>query len=504
MPAPIEDDPQRLISTVLDTDGVLLARIDMPGRSMNVFSAGLMQALAALVDRVEADSAVRSVVITSGKSSFLAGADLAMVRGYTEQAARATAAEMFETCGFLGRLFVRMENSAKPWVAALNGIALGGGLELALACRQRIAVDDPKLQLGVPEVRLGLLPGAGGTQRLPRLAPFAAAMDLLLSGRSMAGAEALALNVVNAVVPAAELIDTAKAAARALQGHAYDALAKYPHLAQADIPDWSAERAQALATQHGIDAENFAHCPAYSAICDSVLKGARLPLAEAGTVEMHEFLRLMFSPVAGRMIRTLFLERLRAERVLAAPAGLRMLSIRHGPLSAGNAAWAAALARLKLPVVADASLGADVLAMALSNDQTQRLELQVLGALSSAGRDIDAGAHPTLPVAVLGPAGAYGRVVEIVGADATARDAATALATLLRCLPWPTPGPVSVLQRLRSLALPEQVAVAREAAAQAGAGEAAFLDVAACLSGVSPVWSGGPLSWQATATATPT
>ena len=103
---------------------------------------------------------------------------------------------------------------------------------------------------------------------------------------------------------------------------------------------------------------------------------------------------------------------------------------------------------------------------------------------------------------MLAPAGAYGRVLEIVGADAPARDAAAALAALLRCLAWDTPGPRSVLQRLRGLPLPEQVAVAREVAAQAGASEAAFLDVAACLSGVSPVWSGGPLSWQASAAPT--
>src|SRR5262249_20262858 len=154
-----------------------------------------MDALDALMDRVDTDAAVRSVVITSGKASFLAGADLVMVRGFTEKALTASHDEMFALCGRLGRQFVRIEASVKPWVAAVNGIALGGGLELALACRTRLVADDARVQLGVPEVRWGLLPGAGGTQRLPRLAGFEPAMELLLSGRSMAPAEAVKLGV---------------------------------------------------------------------------------------------------------------------------------------------------------------------------------------------------------------------------------------------------------------------------------------------------------------------
>lgn len=96
----------------------------MADRTMNVFSAGLMDALDALMDRVDLDPAVRSCVITSGKPSFLAGADLVMVRGYCDAAARSTQKQMFAMCGRLGRQFVRLESSAKPWVAAVNGLAL--------------------------------------------------------------------------------------------------------------------------------------------------------------------------------------------------------------------------------------------------------------------------------------------------------------------------------------------------------------------------------------------
>lgn len=482
------DDPAGLFTTSLDSDGVLLATLDMPGRTMNVFSDGLMDALDALMDRVDADPAIRSVVLTSGKPTFLAGADLVMVRGYCERARSATHEQLFALCGRLGRQFVRLEASAKPWVAAVNGIALGGGLELALACRQRVVADDPKLQLGVPEVRWGLLPGAGGTQRLPRLAPFDDAMALLLTGQSIAPAKALALGIVDAVVPAARLVDAATSAARALHGQPFDARAKFGRLDQAELPAWSENTARALAARHGADAGRFASYPAYSAICDSVLKGARLPLAEATAVEMNQFLRLMVDPVAGRMIHTLFLERLRAERELAAPAGGAIARIEHGPISAARQAWAAALGRLKVPQVDNPALGEDRLDLVDAQGARHRLALRVLD---------DAPAADPLPQAVLAPAGPYGRVLEVVGATPAAQAAAAALAGRLWCLPWGTPGPLSVLQQLRGLDLPVQARLAREFAGQAGAGDASFLDVAACLAGIAPAWSGGPLTWSA-------
>ncbi|MDR3453423.1 MAG: enoyl-CoA hydratase-related protein [Rhodoferax sp.] len=479
-----------LIQTTLEPDGVLVATIDMAGRTMNVFSAGLMDALDALMDRVDSDAAVQSVVLTSGKSSFLAGADLVMVRGFCDSARSSTHDQMFEMCGRLGRQLVRLEASAKPWVAAVNGLALGGGLELALACRVRLVADDPRIQLGVPEVRWGLLPGAGGTQRLPRLAGFEAAMDLLTSGRSLTPADAVHLGIVARAVPAGELLEEARAAARALHGQPYDANAKFPQIAQADVPAHSDATARAVASRHGISQENFDLYPAYSSIVDSVLKGAHLPLDQATAVEMNQFLRLMFSPVAGRMVRTLFLERLRAERELAAPAGVRIERLGVGTISAAHNAWTQALVRLKLPQSPDDSLPADTLELFDAQGGRHRVAPRVLGVAPDT-------ATPGLPLAVLAPAGPYGRVLEIVGADDACAAALAALAARLWSLPWRTPGPVSVLQRLRGLPLPEQAQVALQCAAQPGAGDAAFLDVAACLAGLTPAWTGGPLTWAA-------
>ena len=481
------------IRTALGADGVLVATIDMADRTMNVFSVELMDALDALMDRVDSDPAVHSCVITSGKSSFLAGADLTMVRGYCDAArpargrdaaAAATHEQRFAICGRLGRQFVRLEASVKPWVAAVNGLALGGGLELALACRIRIVADDPRLQLGVPEVRWGLLPGAGGTQRLPRLAGFEPAMEMLLSGRSIDPATAVRLGLFAAAVPAADLLDEALAIAHSQHAKPYDAQRKFAHLDQLGVPAHSDVTARAVAAQNGVDAETFELYPAYGAIVDSVLKGARQPLAEATAIEMNQFLRLMFSPVAGNMVRTLFLERLRAERELAAPAGTGLERLAHGRLAS---AWTDALAKVKLPQAADPLLPADTLELFDLQGGHHRVKVYALDDDTAAG-----------PCAVLAPAGPYGRVMEIVGTDDGAAAALAALAARMWTLAWRTPGPRSVLHQLRGLSLEQQVPIATASAAACGAGDPAFLDVAACLAGVSPAWSGGPLTWQRT------
>jgi 3-hydroxyacyl-CoA dehydrogenase/enoyl-CoA hydratase/3-hydroxybutyryl-CoA epimerase len=485
---PVDD----LIRAELDADGVLVATIDMPGRTMNVFSADLIDALEALVDRVESDPAVRSCVVTSGKSSFLAGADLVMVRGFCDEARSATHAAMFERCGRLGRLFVRLEESPKPWVAAVNGVALGGGLELALACRVRLVADAPRLQLGVPEVRWGLLPGAGGTQRLPRLAGFEPALDLLLSGRSIDPATAVRLGLFERTLPAERLVDEARATARALHGQPYVAAAKFAHAAQPDVPPHDAAVARSIALRHGVTPADFDCYPAYSAIVDSVLKGARLPLAEATSIEMDQFLRLMFSPVAGRMVRTLFLERLRAERELAPPADVAIERLAVGAITPARRSWAEALGKSKLPLAVDPALDDDTLEIVDRRGARHRVALRVL--------DDEAMAPPSstpsasIACAVLAPAGPYGRVLEIVGAAEAEAAALGALAQRLGSLPWRTPGPHSVLQRLRRAPDDAQPRIALLERARAGAGDLAFIDVAACLAGVTPAWTGGPLT----------
>lgn len=479
------------IRSSLAAQGVLLATIDMPGRSMNVFSVELMDALDELMDRVERDAEVRSVVITSGKPSFLAGADLVMVRGYTESARTLTADQMFELCGRLGRQFVRLEASAKPWVAAVNGTALGGGLELAMACRTRLVTDDPRALLGLPESRWGLLPGAGGTQRLPRLVGFEPGLSLLLSGRSMNPAEAVERGVFERAVPADRLLDEACELSRSLQGQAFDVARKFRHIAQTEVPAHTSDVVRSLARQHGVSDADFRAYPAYETIIDCVLLGARKPLAEASAIEMRQFLRLMFDPVAGNMIRSLFLNRQRADRELAAPADLRVESVAVGPLSPGLSVWQQALTKSRLPLHEDASLPPDTIVLTDTRGGTHRVRVAAIESGPFVGNGSSA-------QAVLSPAGAYGRVLEIVSATAPAGEALAALAPRLGgALPYRSGDGLSVLQRLAragSESLDEQAVVALHLLVAGAAAQAETLDVAACAASLSPACSGGPLT----------
>ncbi|MHA7872938.1 MAG: enoyl-CoA hydratase-related protein, partial [Hyphococcus sp.] len=163
----------------VDGDGIALVTIDVPGKSMNVWDATLMRDFGAWIDAFVADDNVKGAVITSGKpTGFLAGADLNMLgSGSTGSGgAPATKQDQFEAAFTLNKALRKLETGgqsakdlqkgtahAKPVAAAVNGLALGGGLELVLACHHRVVADNPKIQLGVPEVQVGLLPGAGGT-----------------------------------------------------------------------------------------------------------------------------------------------------------------------------------------------------------------------------------------------------------------------------------------------------------------------------------------------------
>ena len=166
-----------------DAEGIVTLTIDVPERSMNVLTPDFMSELAAAIDRFAADDAVKGVVITSAKSSFIAGADLMELVGVFERGLDEP--EIFEFAGKYSKLYRRLETCGKPVAVAINGTALGGGLELCLACHYRVILDNPKAVIGLPEVQVGLLPGAGGTQRLPRLIGIRESLPLMLEGRHL-------------------------------------------------------------------------------------------------------------------------------------------------------------------------------------------------------------------------------------------------------------------------------------------------------------------------------
>jgi enoyl-CoA hydratase len=196
-------------------DGVALLTIDRPEKR-NALSAQVRAELIEALDEITTDEASRVVVLTgAGDRAFVAGADIAEFAERTplQQRAAMSGRRVFEEIAALG----------KPVIAMINGFALGGGCELALACDLRIAADSAKL--GQPEINLGIIPGGGGTQRLPRVVGMGQAMRLVLTGEVIDAAEALRIGLVDLVYPAAELRERTLALARTIAGRSPVALA---------------------------------------------------------------------------------------------------------------------------------------------------------------------------------------------------------------------------------------------------------------------------------------
>jgi 3-hydroxyacyl-CoA dehydrogenase / enoyl-CoA hydratase / 3-hydroxybutyryl-CoA epimerase len=297
----------------IDGDGIALVTWNEPGRTMNVIDTAVMDELSTLVAELAADEAVKGVVITSGKDTFCAGADLTMLemlgRTFAElvaaQGEAAATAQFFEESRKLSLLYRRIETCGKPWVAAINGTALGGGFELALACHRRIAADNARTRLGQPEVKVGLLPGAGGTQRIARMLPPSDALQFLLKGEQVQLNRAKAMKLVDAVVPKVDLIRTAKewiksgGTARAPWDTDGFKLPGGPVYSKAGMMVFPV--ANAIYRR-----ETYDNYPAARAILQVVYEGLQLPMDQALRVESRWFAKILRSREAAAMIRTLF------------------------------------------------------------------------------------------------------------------------------------------------------------------------------------------------------
>lgn len=180
-----------MINSSIDQDGIATIEWDMQGHAQNILNDESIEAFGAAVSKALADPAVKGLLIASAKKDFIAGADLEMVLRHSE--AEHVYSQMLEW----HKLLRHMETAGKPVAAALSGTALGGGLELALGCHYRVAADNPKAGFGFPEVTLGLLPGGGGTQRVPRLIGIEAAAPLLTQGKRLKAGEALKLGLID-------------------------------------------------------------------------------------------------------------------------------------------------------------------------------------------------------------------------------------------------------------------------------------------------------------------
>lgn len=198
------EQKQSAFTLTRQDNGIAILTMDVPGESMNTLKAAFGDDMTSLLDDIEQDNSIKGVVLVSGKdSSFVAGADITMLDACT------TAEEAMALAKGGQDIFNRIENMRATFVAAIHGPALGGGLELAMACHYRICTDSPATQLGLPEVQLGLLPGSGGTQRLPRLAGIQQAIKMMLTGASVRPKQAKKYGIVDDVVPRSVLLDVA-------------------------------------------------------------------------------------------------------------------------------------------------------------------------------------------------------------------------------------------------------------------------------------------------------
>jgi 3-hydroxyacyl-CoA dehydrogenase/enoyl-CoA hydratase/3-hydroxybutyryl-CoA epimerase len=342
-----------------DPDGIALVTWDMPDKSMNVFTEEVIEELGRIVEQVTGDASVKGVVITSGKESFSGGADLTMLQRMLGQFRAEDAkdhekavAMLFEGAGRMSQLFRKIETSGKPWVSAINGTCMGGAFELSLACHGRVAADSEHVKMALPEIKVGLFPGAGGTQRVPRLANTQEALQMLTSGQTLSPKKAKGMNLIHDIVEPGRLIDAAKAmiAAGLKPVAPWDEkgfkLPGGPVYSAAGANLWPPAIAILRRETHG----NY---PAAAAILKCVYEGLLVPFDTALRIEQRYFAEILQTKEAAMMIRSLFVSLQELNKGARRPAGVPPTRFKKiGVLGAGfmGAGIAYVTAKAGIPV----------------------------------------------------------------------------------------------------------------------------------------------------------
>ena len=290
-----------------DADGVVILTLDDPNASANTMNEAYQESIRATVDRLYAErDEITGVIITSAKKTFFAGGNLNDLKQVTKD----DAPRMAEFVRDAKAVLRRLETLGKPVVAAINGTALGGGLEITLACHHRIVVDDPKIKLGFPEVKLGLLPGAGGVTRSVRMFGIAGALvPLLLQGKEYRPAEALEFGLVDEVVPSRDdLIAAAKRwiAANPEAVQPWDVKGYKIPGGTPSTPKFAANLPAFPANlRKQIKGANF---PAPLHIMAAAVEGAQVDFDNASEIEGRYFVDLVTGQVAKNMIQAFFFD----------------------------------------------------------------------------------------------------------------------------------------------------------------------------------------------------
>lgn len=346
-----------MIDYEVGADGIAVIAWNMTDRPMNVLNEESVAAFADAVERALKDASVKGVIVTSKKRDFLAGADLTRLGKPADAAGLAASTARFHT------LLRAIEKGGKPFCAALNGTALGGGYEIALACHRRIAADHAKLRIGLPEVTIGLMPGGGGTQRLPRLIGIRNALPLMLEGKKLDPQQALAAGLVDELAPADGLL----AAARRWLLAEGAANATQPWDRKGfKIPDGGVNSPKGhetfVAGNALLHAKTYGNYPAPRAIASAVYEGLLTDFDTGLKIESRYFIQCARSPEARNMIRSLFFSIGEANKLASRPKQVPEQSYRKiGVLGAGmmgaGIAHVSALAGLEV-VLLDTSLEA--------------------------------------------------------------------------------------------------------------------------------------------------
>jgi 3-hydroxyacyl-CoA dehydrogenase/enoyl-CoA hydratase/3-hydroxybutyryl-CoA epimerase len=343
-----------------DADGIALVTWDMKDRSMNVFTEEVMEELNAIVDTVTADAGVKGTVITSGKETYSGGADLTMLKRMLTTFATDAKKDkdkavqtLFDNSGFMNRLFRKIETSGKPWVSAINGTCMGGAFEMSLACHGRVAADSDKVKMALPEVKVGIFPGAGGTQRVPRLTDTQGALEMLTSGKNLSAQKAKQMGLIHEVAAPEKLIDAAKAMIR----NGLKAVAPWDEkgFKAPGGPIYSAAGANLWPPAIAIlRRETYGNYPAAAAILKCVYEGLLVPFDTALRIEQRYFAQILQTKEAAMMIRSLFVSLQELNKGARRPAGVPESKFtKVGVLGAGfmGAGIAYVTAKAGIPVV---------------------------------------------------------------------------------------------------------------------------------------------------------
>lgn len=329
-----------------DPDGVAVLTWDVPGRSMNVLNLDALRELDALVEQALADPEVKGIVITSGKKDFAAGMDLNVLASMKDSAGDEPARGLFEGIMSMHKALRRIERAGmdpktlkggKPIAAALPGTALGIGYEIPLATHRIFAADNPKAKIGLPEIKVGIFPGAGGTTRLVRKLGVLAAAPYLLEGKTLDPQAAKAAGLVDEVAPPEELLDRAKSWVLSSVG---TDLAKPWDRKDYRMPGGAPYHPAGFQTFVGasamVNGKTMGAYPAAKALLSAVYEGALVNFDNALKIEARWFTNVLMNPSSSAMIRSFFINMQALQKGARRPPGIPDQSVKRlGVIGAG-------------------------------------------------------------------------------------------------------------------------------------------------------------------------